>query len=155
MVKGNKILYYIMIVSIILAIVNAVFSRNLTSNIFLFGSIGIGLYFYLWYKYITIKEGAPTYFNPYIVITLLILIMCYVFITGNLCGQTYVISQNITIKQHASINEKVVDLYKINGNLKVSEEFTKLKPFKQSCKNLIGLMFSTVDESLIITERDL
>jgi hypothetical protein len=81
--------------------------------------------------------------------------MCYVFITGNLCGQTYVISQNITIKQQASINEKVIDLYKNHRELKVNEEYTKLKSITQSFKNLIGLLFSKVDESLIVPERDL
>lgn len=149
-VKGNKTLLIVMVASIILA---GAFPNPKNSSIF--GGISIGLYFYLWYKYIPIKQSTPSYFNPYIIVTFIIVVMCYIFITGNLCGQTYVISQNITIKQYASINEKVIDLYKNHRELKVNEKYTKRKPLLQSFKNIIGLMFSKVDESLIIPKRDL
>ena len=149
-VKGNKTLLIVMIASIILPVLYS----NLYSIIICAGIV-IGLYFYLWYKYIPIKQSTPSYFNPYIIVTFIIVVMCYIFITGNLCGQTYVISQNITIKQYASINEKILDLYKNNRGLKVDEKYTKRKSILQSFKNIIGLMFSKVDESLIIPERDL
>ena len=149
-VKGNKTLLIVMIASIILPVLYS----NLYSIIICAGIV-IGLYFYLWYKYIPIKQSTPSYFNPYIIVTFVIVVMCYIFITGNLCGQTYVISQNITIKQYASINEKVLDLYKNHRDLKVDEKYTKRKSILQSFKNIIGLMFSKVDESLIIPERDL
>ena len=149
-VKGNKTLLIVMIASIILPVLYS----NLYSIIICAGIV-IGLYFYLWYKYIPIKQSTPSYFNPYIIVTFIIVVMCYIFITGNLCGQTYVISQNITIKQYASINEKVLDLYKNHRDLKVDEKYTKRKSILQSFKNIIGLMFSKVDESLIIPERDL
>lgn len=149
-VKGNKTLLIVMVASIILA---GAFPNPYRSSIF--GGISIGLYFYLWYKYIPIKQSTPSYFNPYIIVTFIIVVMCYIFITGNLCGQTYVISQNITIKQYASINEKVIDLYKNHRELKVNEKYTKRKPLLQSFRNIIGLMFSKVDESLIIPKRDL
>ena len=157
-IKGNKTLLYIMIASIIIAVLFPSSSRSFPSipiNTFIFGGIAFGLYFYLWYKYIPIKEGTPSYFNPFIIITFIIVVMCYVFITGNLCGQTYVITQNITIKQYASINEKVRELYKNHRDLKVNEKYTKRKSIIQSFKNLFGLMFSKIDESLIIPERDL
>lgn len=149
-VKGNKTLVIVMIASIILPVLYF----NLYILIICAGIV-IGLYFYLWYKYIPIKQSTPSYFNPYIIVTFIIVVMCYIFITGNLCGQTYVISQNITIKQYASINEKILDLYKNNRGLKVDEKYTKRKSILQSFKNIIGLMFSKVDESLIIPERDL
>ena len=155
MIKGNKTLFIAMIAFIIFGILSVTCSRRFSGNLFLFEGIAVALYFYLWYKYVPIKEGTPSYFNPYIMVTFIIVTMCYVFITGNLCGQTYVISQNITIKQQASINEKVIDLYKNHRELKVNEEYTKLKSITQSFKNLIGLLFSKVDESLIVPERDL
>ena len=135
-VKGNKTLLIVMIASIILPVLYS----NLYSIIICAGIV-IGLYFYLWYKYIPIKQSTPSYFNPYIIVTFIIVVMCYIFITGNLCGQTYVISQNITIKQYASINEKVLDLYKNHRDLKVDEKYTKRKSILQSFKNILVLCF--------------
>ena len=156
-VKGNKTLLIVLIASLILALLCSCSTdfQRVPYKAIIFGGFAFGLYFYLWYKYIPIKEGTPSYFNPYIIVTFIIVVMCYVFITGNLCGQTYVISQNITIKQYASINQKVFDIRKNHRDLKVNEKYTKRKPIIQSLKYLLGLLCSKVDESLIIPERDL
>jgi hypothetical protein len=156
-VKGNKTLLIAMISCLILALLCSCSTgfQRIPYKMFIFGGFAFGLYFYLWYKYIPIKEGTPSYFNPYIIVTFIIVVMCYVFITGNLCGQTYVISQNITIKQYASINQKVFDLHKNHRDLKINEKYIKRKSIIQSLKNIFSLLFSKVGESLIIPERDL
>jgi hypothetical protein len=82
-------------------------------------------------------------------------LVCGITLIANLCGQTYVISQKLTIKQKLSINEKIRELSSSNPNLKVNEKYTKIKTCKEALRNIIDLLCSKIDESLILPERDL
>ena len=153
-IKENKILFIACIAFTIIAALCSLYNPRSACNIFFF-IFGIGLFIYLWYKYVPIKEKTPSYYNPFIIIIFIVLVFCGISVIGNLCGQTYVISQKITIKQKSSINEKIRDLSVSNPNLKINEKYTKIKTCKEAFRNIIDLLCSKIDESLILPERDL
>ena len=152
-IKENKILFIASIVFTIIAGLCSLCNPRSTCNIY-FYIFGIGLFIYLWYKYVPINEKTPSYYNPFIIIIFLILLVCGITLIANLCGQTYVISQKLTIKQKLSINEKIRELSERNPNLKVNEKYTKIKTCKEAFRNIIDLLCSKIDESLILPERD-
>ena len=153
-IKENKSLFITSIVLAILAILTAFFRRCFCYTI-LFGVSGIFLFIYLWNKHVPIKETTPSYYNPYIIIIFIIVITCGPFVIGTFCGQTFLISQRITVKQKASIKEKINEIYKENSNLAISQEYTRVKTCKESWSNIIEFLCSKTDETLIIPERDL
>ena len=125
-IKENKILFIACIAFTIIAALCSLYNPRSACNIYFF-ILGIGLFIYLWYKYVPINKKTPSYYNPFIIIIFLILLVCGITLIANLCGQTYVISQKITIKQKLSINEKIKELSAHNPNLKVNEKYTKIK----------------------------
>jgi palmitoyltransferase ZDHHC9/14/18 len=153
-IKGNKSLF---IVSIVLSILAILFSscKRCCCHIILFGCSGVSLFIYLWNIHVPIKETTPSYYNPYIIIIFIIVITCGPFVIGTFCGQTFLISQRITVKQKASIKEKINEIYKENSNLTISQEYTRVKTCKESWSNIIDFLCSKTDETLIIPERDL
>ena len=153
-IKGNKSLF---IVSIVLSILAILFSscKRCCCNVILFGGTGISLFVYLWYMHVPIKETTPSYYNPFIIIIFIIVMSCGTFVIGNLCNQTYNIGQKITVKQRSSIIEKIGEMYREDPKLKIDEEYTRKKAYKESWSNIINFIFSKTDESLIIPERDL
>ena len=153
-IKENKSLFITSIVLAILAILTSFFRRCFCYTI-LFGVSGVFLFFYLWNKHVPIKETTPSYYNPYIIIIFIIVITCGPFVIGTFCGQTFLIGQKITVKQNVSINEKIHEIYRENPNLKISEEYTRVKTCKESWSNIIDFLCSKTDETLIIPERDL
>ena len=153
-IKGNKILFIASIVLAILAVLCS-FCRKCFCHTILFGGSAIGLFYYLWNKYVPIKETTPSYYNPYIIIIFIIVVSCGQFVIKNLCNQTFLIGQKITVKQNLSIIEKIHEVYRENPNLKISEEYTRVKTCKESWSNIIELLCSKIDETLIIPERDL
>ena len=153
-IKENKSLFITSIVLAILAILTTFFRRCFFHAI-LFGVSGIFLFIYLWNKHVPIKETTPSYYNPYIIIIFIIVITCGPSVIGTFCGQTFLISQRITVKQKASIKEKINEIYKENSNLTISQEYTRVKTCKESWSNIIDFLYSKTDETLIIPERDL
>ena len=153
-IKENKSLFITSIVLAILAILTTFCKRCFCYTI-LFGVSGVFLFFYLWNKHVPIKETTPSYYNPYIIIIFIIVITCGPFVIGTFCGQTFLISQRITVKQKASIKEKINEIYKENSNLTISQEYTRVKTCKESWSNIIDFLCSKTDETLIIPERDL
>ena len=154
-IKGNKTLFIICITFLILTLLFSICIICCPCWMIIFGIISFSLFLFLWYKYFPIKDNTPSFYNPFIIVTFIISISYGLFVIGNFCGQTYVISQKITIKQKFSINEKVNDLFYNNTGLKVSEKFTRKKKFKERIKNIIDFLFSKIDKSLIIPERDI
>ena len=120
-----------------------------------FATIGFGLFIRMWYKYVPRNENTPSYYSPFIFITFIVVIIYSVFAIGNFCGQTYVISDKSTVKQNRSIKDKMSELYRINPNLKIDEEYTRKKTFSERLMNVIEFLLSGKDESLIVPERDL
>ena len=153
-IKENKTLFITCIVLAILSILTTC-CRRCFCNTVLFGVSSFSLFIYLWNKHVPIKETTPSYYNPYIIIIFIIAISCGMFVIGTFCGQTFLISQKVTVKQKKSINEKINEIYRENPNLKISEEYTRVKTFRESWSNIIDLLFTKIDESLIIPERDL
>ena len=86
-IKGNKILFIASIVLIILAVLCSFFSLcsrgGCACYVGLFGCSGIGLFIYLWYKYVPINETTPSYYNPYIIILFIAVMSCGFFIIPN------------------------------------------------------------------------
>ena len=153
-IKENKILFIACIVFVVLAALCSLCNPRSGYNICFF-IFGFGLFIYLWYKYIPIKENTPSYYNPFIIIIFIVIMFCGISVIANLCGQTYVISQKITIKQKSSIKEKINEISANNLNLNIDQKYTKIKTCKEGMKNIIDLLCSKIDESLILPERDL
>ena len=148
--KGNK---KYLILSIILEIIPLLFRINCCTLIFI--SIGLGLFIKLWYEFVPIKENTPSYFNPFIMVIFNVGLGFGGFVMGNFCSQFYVLSQKITIKQKESIKDKEIDLFYTNPKLKIKEIYTKKLSIKEKFNNIINLVFTKIDKSLIVPERDL
>lgn len=108
-----------------------------------------------WYTYFPRNENTPCYYNFFIIPLFFVEIFFTFFVFGNFCSQTFVISRNITIKQKKSIKDKEMDLFNSNSNLKVKEEYTRQKSFREGIKNIYDFISSDIDKSLIVPERDL
>ena len=122
---------------------------------FTFGLISFVLYFRMWYKYVPINENTPSYYSPFIIITLFICMGYLFFSNGNLIGQTYVVSQNLTVKQKFSIEQKMEQLYYSRTNIQIDGEYVRRKTIKEAISNIFRLICAKSGNSLIIPERDL
>ena len=109
----------------------------------------------MWYKYVPINDNTPSYFNPLIIIILIVAISFGFFVMSNFGSQTYSISRKVTIKQIESINEKASDLFYINPNLKISEEYTRQRTLNERINNIFYFISNKIDDSLIDPKRDL
>ena len=152
--KEDKLGFFISIFCIVFAIIMST-GRRTECNVITFTILGFGLFIRMWYKYVPRNENTPTYYSPFIIITLIVVTMYTSFSSGILCAQTYVISDNITLKQNMSIRDKISELHRINPNLKINDEYTRKKTFSERLKNIIAFLLSGKDESLIVPERDL
>ena len=148
--KGNR---KYLIISIIFDILSLSCAIIVLAIIFAF--IGLGMFIILWYKFVPINENTPSYYNPFILIILIIALGFGGFVFGNFCRQLYVISNNITIKQKESIKDKAIDLFNTHSRFKISDKYTRQLSFEEQYRNIIDLTFSKIDESLIVPERDL
>ena len=90
--QGNK---YLFILIVILMIISILYSMNPFAFCFsiFFGLIGFSLFLVMWFKYVPIKENTPSYFNPFIIITLIIALIFGFFVIISFCSQTYSVSQ--------------------------------------------------------------
>ena len=155
MIKENKTLFITSVVLAILGIFYSLCNPRYSCNAYLFGSSGIGLFIYLWHKHVPTTDTTPSYYNPYIIIIFVVVVLLGIPVIGNLTSQTHILGQKLTVKQKTSINQKIRELQLKNPNLKINEEYTRKKSFKEKLKNIIELLFSKIDESLIVPERDL
>ena len=153
--KESKILFFLMIAFIILGILTSGSQRYIFSSV-IFYLAGFIIFISSWYKYVPKNEKTPSYSNPFIIIIFFV-VSCYgLFIIGNFCGQSYLISHNLTVKQQISIKEKINYLYSSNPKLKVSPQYTgENKTIKEKLMNLIHIAISKKEKSLIVPERDL
>ena len=152
--KGNKYLIYLIIICVILSML---FSRCIGGIMYssFFITMAFCLFIFMWYQYVPRNDKTPAYYSPLINI---LYIFCLIFgcnIIGNLCGQLYVLSHKRTIKQDASIKAKIVELKQLNKDLKVSEDYNRKITCKEMMNNIIEFLFSNIDKSLIVPERDL
>ena len=152
--KENKFGFYLCICFIVLSLLFSMY-RRAECTIVTFGLIGFIMFFKMWYKYVPRNEKTPSYYSPFIIITLFIVIGYTLFAGANLFGQTFVLSEKMTVKQNMSIQEKIAELEKINPNLKVSDEYTRQKSILERFMNIIKFLLSKKEKSLIVPERDL
>ena len=153
--KGNKFVFILFILFTLFAFMSIFDRRKPFIKSIIFGIISFGIFLKLWFKYVPINENTPSYYNPFIIVTFFICMGYLFFSNGNLIGQTFVISQNLTIKQQMSIDQKMSQLYYSEKNIKIDEEYTRSRTWKEILINIINLISSKVDKSLIVPERDL
>lgn len=152
--KENKLFFYLSIIFIIFSLLVSCNPRCACCT-GTFGLLGLCILLCIWYKYVPRNENTPPYYHPFLVIIIIIIFGYDFFVIGNFTGQLYVIMNNITVKQAASIQDKIKDLYYKNSNLRVDEEYAQKKTFKEQINHVVELIFSQIDESLIVPERDL
>jgi hypothetical protein len=154
MYKGNKMLFYLIFICLIIALLLSR-RRRTECSIIIFASLSLILFFKSWNKYVPKKENTPSYYSPFIIVMVIIVSMYAVFASVNLIQQTSLISKNVTYKQNISINQKQVELYRKGKHNQISEEYTRKKTFKERVMNIIKFMLTKKDASLIVPERDL
>ena len=153
--KGNK---WILILSTFLLILGIFFSTNRHPDLGLIlipGLIGYGLFYKLWNKYIPKNDKIPLYYTPFLLIFLIISVGFGIFVIGNFIGQSCHIGRKLTVKQIKSINDKINDLKLKNPNENIEYNFFRKVTIKEKIRNIISFLFTKVDKSLIIPERDL
>ena len=151
---GNKTLFIICLILLILSLLLSC-SPIIFCCSMIFGLIGISMFIIMWYKYVPINDNTPSYFNPLIIIIIIVAISFGFFVMSNFGSQTYSISRKVTIKQIESINEKASDLFYINPNLKISEEYTRQRTLNERINNIFYFISNKIDDSLIDPKRDL
>ena len=153
--KGNKLLLFI---SLILLFISFLFSTSLFPDLgfILFpGLAGFGCFIYMWYKYVPKNDTTPSYYNPYILLVFIITIVFGIFVISNFISQSYHIGKGYTVKQILSINEKMIDLAIKNNGQKMENIYYRRLSNKEIFQNIISFLFTKIDKSLIVPERDL
>ena len=155
MYKGSKTLFYLGIIFMIFPILN-LGNPGSKGNCVIFLLTGAIIFITGWYKYVPKNEKMPSYYSPFIVIIFLV-ISCYgLFIIGNFCGQSFALSLNTTVKQSFPIEGKLKSISYINPQLKAISKYTNQnKTIKEMLMNLIFVVISKTEKSLIDPERDL
>jgi hypothetical protein len=117
------------------------------------GLSSLGLFIYAWKEYLPKNETTPSYYSPYLIISLIIAFGFVGFGAGNLMGQLFNISRGITFKQSLSINEKIRELE--STGQKIDHVYTRHITFTEKIKNVIAFLLTKREKSLIVPERDL
>ena len=117
--------------------------------------ISFGIFLFLWYRFFEKKDNTPSYYSPYIIPIFIITSIFGVMTTANFCGQSYLISNRLTVKQQKSIQDKKQELLTKDPNLKINQIYPTNLTCKERTKNFFSFIFAKVDKSLIIPERDL
>ena len=153
--EGNK---WLLILSFVLILIGVLCSMNLYPRIDYIVFIGIGgygLFLYLWCKYFKKNDETPSYYNPYIIITLVINVSLGIPITVNFIAQSYHISKGFTVKQLNSIKNKRNEFFKDNKGKEIEDIYLRKLSCKEIMKNFISFLSRKKEKSLIIPERDL
>ena len=153
--RGNK---WLLILSLAFLIMSILQTTNIFPNfclIITFALSSIGLFIYAWHSYFPKNENTPSYYNPYLIISLIIAFGFVGFGAGNLMGQLYNISRGVTFKQNLSINEKIIELKKKNSEHQVDCVYLRHVTFKERIQNVIAFLLAKREKSLIAPERDL
>ena len=151
--RANK---WILFLSLALLIMSGLQATNVFPNFCLIISLGLsslGLFIYAWREYLPNNETTPSYYNPYLIISLMIAFGFVSFGAGNLMGQLFNISRGITFKQSLSINEKIHELE--STGYKIDYVYSRHIPFTERIKNVIAFLLTKREKSLIVPERDL
>ena len=151
----DKTLFVVCIIILGLCLLSAMGGmRNLGCAVTLF-LIGFGILLYLFYKHLHGQKDIPTYFNPLLLLFYVSSFFFFASVFGTFMGQTYHISSGYTIKQKKSIKDELINIYSHNPNNRLKSEYIRARNFKERLNNVIRLLTTKKEESLIVPERDL
>ena len=153
--KGNKYLFIISAILIFIGLFYLYCGVRDILCILVPCIIGLIILIILWHKNIYINKNIPSYYNPYILVSFASAISFCIFVTTTFVGQTNYICSGYTVKQTRSIFNEMIDISIRNQPLKINEEYTRNKTFKEKVNNIIKFLTTDVDKSLIVPERDL
>ena len=153
--KGNKWLFLLSLFLLFISSLNS--TRRFPDFGFIIfpGLIGFGILLYIWNKNVSKNGKFPSYYNPYIIIVLILGIYFAVFDIANFYAQYYYIGKGLTIKQSRSINDKITELAIDHSEQIIYEKYFRPLSFEEKYNNIIHFLLKKVDKSLIIPERDL
>ena len=153
--KKNKLILFISLSLLLIGILSSFNRFPRFDLIFTFGIAGFGLFLYLWYKYFK-KNETQSYYNPYIIVTFLTVVLMGIPITINFIGQSYHISKGYTVKQLSSIKDKIGEFSRDSEDrVEIVSKYLRKLSCGEKMKNIISFLFMKKDKSLIIPERDL
>ena len=153
--KGNKWLFLLSLFLLFISSLNSTRRFPDFGLIICPGLIGFGLLLYIWNKNVSKNGKFPSYYNPYIIIVLILGIYFAVFDIANFYAQYYYIGKGLTIKQGRSINDKITELAIDHSEQIIYEKYFRPLSFEEKYNNIIHFLLKKVDKSLIIPERDL
>jgi hypothetical protein len=153
--KGNKYLFIISAILIFIGLFYLYCGVRDILCILVPCIIGLIILIILWHKNIYINKNIPSYYNPYILVSFASAISFCIFVTTTFVGQTNYICSGYTVKQTRSIFNEMIDISIRNQPLKINQEYTRKKTFKEEINNIIKFLTTDVDKSLIVPERDL
>ena len=153
--KGNKWLFLLSLFLLFISSLNSTRRFPDFGLIICPGLIGFGLLLYIWNKNVSKNGKFPSYYNPYIIIVLILGIYFAVFDIANFYAQYYYIGKGLTIKQSRSINDKITELAIDHSEQIIYEKYFRPLSFEEKYNNIIHFLLKKVDKSLIIPERDL
>ena len=153
--KGNKWLFLLSLFLLFISSLNSTRRFPDFGLIICPGLMGFGLLLYIWNKNVSKNGKFPSYYNPYIIIVLILGIYFAVFDIANFYAQYYYIGKGLTIKQSRSINDKITELAIDHSEQIIYEKYFRPLSFEEKYNNIIHFLLKKVDKSLIIPERDL
>ena len=154
MFMGNKILF---IIAIVLMIITIIYSSCGVMDIGCLLTpciIGYGIFVFLFYKYKPTDHEFPEYFNPFSIISLIGSISLGIFVCSTFVIQLNIVMSGYTTKQTYSINKEYLQRQEENKE-QIDDEYIRAKTFKEKLNNLIYFLKRVKPESLINPKRDL
>ena len=152
---GNKWLFISVFIILFLGVCCSLCSGPNIFGAFIPLLFSFGMFLYLWYKYFEKNDNTPSYYNPYIILVLIVSSLFGSMATINFFGQSILISRGLTLKQKKSINDKKQELLSKDPNLKINQIYSRNITCKEQIKTFFSFIFEKIDKSLIIPERDL
>ena len=119
--------------------------KGILISILIGGYIIFVVIFYVYYT----RKGKPHYYNPIILLILVVSILFGFPVFMALVKQTNNISNGFTLKQVHSIEDA------LKNKKEISEDYMRQKPFGEKISNMIKFFSADRGKSLIIPERDL
>ena len=152
--KNNKYLFILCIILFIICLLSFCSLEVLYCQLIFFGLTGFVLFRIIWLKNID-KSKSPSYYTPLLLLTFIIGIALTLFIISNLIFQIYEISRKLTIKQDFAIKKKLNKNELNNRPKEALKEYIKNYSLKEKIYNIFEFIFTKIDDSLIVPERDL
>ena len=143
----NKWLFLISLIAMFISLIllPCLRIKAVLTSILIGGYILFVVIFYVYYT----RKGKPHYYNPIIILILVVSIIFGYPVFMALIKQTNNISNGYTLKQVHSIEDA------LKNKKEISEDYMRQKPFGEKISNIIKFFSAERGKSLIIPERDL